>query len=63
MQTEAQQAAMQDRVLVLKDRINALAEEITGLSSPELTDAENLALHNAYHRLDQADNELGVAFT
>ena len=37
MQTEAQQAATQDRVLVIRDRINALAEEVNSLASPELT--------------------------
>ena len=63
MQTEAQQAAMQDRVLVLKDRINALEEEVNSLASPELTDEENRALSEASDALDKADWWLGQAFT
>ena len=63
MQTEAQQAATQDRVLVIMDRINALAEEVNSLASPELTADENGALGKAYDKLDGAANALGMAFT
>jgi hypothetical protein len=65
MQTEAQQAAMQDRVLVMKDRINALDAELGTLllDTPDLTEAERAALSEASDLLDKADNVLGMAFT
>lgn len=62
MQTEQQQAATQDRVLAIKARINAIAEEIDALATPELTAEETNALNAAYSLLDQADCRLGDAF-
>lgn len=65
MQTEEQQAAMQDRVLAIKAKINELDAELGTLllDTPDLTPAERAALGEASDLLDKADCVLGEAFT
>lgn len=61
--SEAEQARMQDRALLVRDRIGILQEQLSIIAlSGSLSKDEKEALDDAYNHLERAYMRLGLAF-